>query len=207
MNTTASLKPVIGELENLFSKLNDRYFGGKLEKPVITVSPDTTRGAYGWCTSWKAWQDGTEKGGYYEINLCAEHLNRPFEETCGTLLHEMVHLFNLFEGIQDTSRGGTYHNKHFKAAAEAHGLSVEKSAKYGFSTTKLTPESLEFVKSLGGDGFSLVRPKIPTLKGSSKSGSNSRKYVCPCCGAIIRATKEVRVICADCDVEFEEEIK
>ena len=87
-----SLKPVIEELESLFSKFNTRFFAGELEKPVITVSPDHTRGAYGWCTGWKAWQDGAKEGGYYEINLCAEYLNRPFEETCSTLIHEMVHL-------------------------------------------------------------------------------------------------------------------
>lgn len=45
-----SLKPVIDELETLFSKFNKAFFEGKLEKPVITVSPDHTRGAYGWCT-------------------------------------------------------------------------------------------------------------------------------------------------------------
>ena len=55
-----SLKPVIDELETLFSKFNKAFFEGKLEKPVITVSPDHTRGAYGWCTAWKAWQDGTK---------------------------------------------------------------------------------------------------------------------------------------------------
>ena len=42
-----SLKPVIDELETLFSKFNQAFFEGKLEKPVITVSPDHTRGAYG----------------------------------------------------------------------------------------------------------------------------------------------------------------
>ena len=59
-----SLKPVIDELETLFSKFNKAFFEGKLEKPVITVSPDHTRGAYGWCTAWKAWQDGNKEGGY-----------------------------------------------------------------------------------------------------------------------------------------------
>ncbi len=39
-----SLKPVIEELESLFSKFNSRFFADKLEKPVITVSPDHTRG-------------------------------------------------------------------------------------------------------------------------------------------------------------------
>lgn len=108
-----SLGTVISCLEELFQKFNDKFYAGKLEQPIITVSPDTTGGAYGWCTAWKAWKDDVESSadeGYYEINLCAEHLNRPFEQICGTLLHEMVHLYNLYEGVQDTSRGGTYHN-------------------------------------------------------------------------------------------------
>jgi len=201
-----SLKPVIEELESLFSKFNKAFFEGKLEKPVITVSPDHTRGAYGWCTGWKAWQDGAKEGGYYEINLCAEYLNRPFEETCSTMIHEMVHLQNLQDGVQDTSRSGSYHNKKFKEAAEAHGLTVEKGDKYGWHKTSLAPETLTFVQSLGKQGFSLVRPKVNGLKGAKSSGSSSRKYVCPCCGLIIRATKEVRVICAECEVEFQEEI-
>ena len=200
----ASLKPVIAELEGLFSKFNKAFFEGKLEQPVITVSPDHTRGAYGWCTSWKAWQDGSKEGGFYEINLCAEYLNRPFEETCGTLIHEMVHLWNLQNGVQDTSRGGSYHNRKFKEAAEQHGLTVEKGEKYGWYKTTLAPATLTFVQSLGKNGFSLVRPRVNTLKGSKKS-SSSRKYVCPCCGAIIRATKEVNVICGDCEVPFEEQ--
>lgn len=203
--TSASLKPVISELESLFSTFNKALFEGKLEQPVITVSPDNTRGAYGWCTGWKAWQDGTKEGGFYEINLCAEYLNRPFEETCCTLIHEMVHLWNLQEGVQDTSRSGTYHNKAFKAAAEAHGLIVEKTAKYGFSTTTLAPAALTFIQSMEKTGFSLVRPKVGGLKGAGSKKQSSRKYVCPGCGAIIRATKEVHVICGDCELTFEEQ--
>lgn len=165
-----SLKPVIDELETLFSKFNKAFFEGKLEKPVITVSPDHTRGAYGWCTGWKAWQDGTNEGGYYEINLCAEYLNRPFEETCGTLLHEMVHLQNLQDNVQDTSRSGSYHNRKFKETAEAHGLTVEKGEKYGWHKTTLNPQAEAFVKSLGKSGFCLVRPRTNPLKGSRKGG-------------------------------------
>lgn len=120
----ASLKPVIEKLENLFSKFNERFYNGELQTPVITVSPDTTKGAYGWCTAWKAWSNKEPKtvkdvskltkedveaakkdDGFYEINICAEHLARPFEQIAETLLHEMVHLYNLQIGVQDTSRG------------------------------------------------------------------------------------------------------
>lgn len=143
-----SLKPVIEKLESLFSKFNEKFYNNELQTPVITVSPDTTKGAYGWCTAWKVWTVGEQKkiadlstltkedleamkkdDGFYEINICAEHLARPFEQVAETLLHEMVHLYNLQIGVQDTSRGGTYHNKKYKEAAEKHGLTVEKGCK------------------------------------------------------------------------------
>lgn len=202
MSTT--LQAVIAKLENLFSTFNKQFFADELETPVITVSPDTTKGAYGWCTSWKAWKAGEEGAGYYEINMCAEHLARPFLETCGTLIHEMVHLLNLQLGIQDTSRSGLYHNKKFKEAAEQHGLVVTKDAKYGYCRTKLTDEAAAFIIAMGEKGFELYRVKIPKIRAASSS--SSRKYVCPVCGTIIRAAKEVHVTCTDCEVEFEEEM-
>lgn len=200
----SSLQVIIGKFEKLFSKFNEQFYEGQLQTPVITVSPDTTKGAYGWCTSWKAWKEGDDSEGYYEINMCAEHLNRPFEEICGTLLHEMVHLWNLQIGVQDTSRGGTYHNKKFKEAAEKHGLIIEQHPKYGWTITKLNEEAAAFIKDMDEEGFKLYRSKTEHMK-KSGGGSSSRKYVCPMCGCIIRATKEVHVLCVDCDAEFEEE--
>ena len=220
----ASLKPVIDKLENLFSKFNEKFYNGELQAPVITVSPDTTKGAYGWCTAWKAWSVGEQKkvadlatltkealeamkkdDGFYEINICAEHLARPFEQVEETLLHEMVHLYNLQIGVQDTSRGGTYHNKKYKEAAEQHGLTVEKDAKYGWTKTSLNDEAKAFVAGMQDKKFELHRKSLPKIPGAAKTKQSSRKYVCPVCGCIIRATKEVHVICGDCNVEFEEE--
>lgn len=188
-------------MESLFYRFNLKYYAGELKMPVITVSPDTTSGAYGWCTTWKSKDDESKDGGFYEINMCAEHLTRPFEEVCATLLHEMVHLDNIGKGIKDTSRGGTYHNKRFKETAEQHGLIIEHDSKYGWTITKLNDDAKAFVATLDGSAFQLFREKAPRL---SKAGSSSsRKYVCPCCGLIVRATKEVRVICGDCGVELE----
>lgn len=206
-----SLQPVIEKLEKLFSILNDRFYSGELQKPVITVSPDTTKGAYGWCTSWKAWkkadaenEEGKEDEGYYEINICAEYLSRAFEQVAETLLHEMAHLWNLQQGIQDTFRSGTYHNKKFKETAEQHGLICEASGKYGYSQTKLNEDAATFINQYQEKKFELFRKPVPKIKGSSKS-SSSRKYVCPGCGCIIRATKEVHVMCLECNLEFEED--
>ena len=219
-----SLKPIIEKLESLFSKFNEKFFNNELQTPVITVSPDTTKGAYGWCTNWKAWSTEAPKpikdlstltkeqlnsmkkdDGFYEINLCAEYLSRPFEQVAETLLHEMVHLYNLQEDVRDTSRGGTYHNQKYKDAAEAHGLTVEKDKKYGWNKTKLNDDAKAYVDSLQDKKFQLYRKIIPVVSGTKKSKQSSRKYVCPGCGCIIRATKEVHVICGDCEMVFEEE--
>lgn len=201
-----SIKSAIDKLESLFSKFNEHFYEGKIEKPVITISPDSTSGSYGWCTCWKAWAKAdSEEDGYYEINMCAEHMNRPFKEICATLLHEMVHLWNLQNDIQDTSRRGTYHNKKFKTVAEEHGLIIEKDDKYGWTKTSLNEETEIYVAGLDDNGFGLYRKQALNI-GTSKSKQSTRKYVCPNCGCIIRATKEVRVMCVDCDVEFEEEI-
>ena len=184
-----SLKPIIDKLENLFSKFNEKFYGGELQKPIITVSPDTTKVAYGWCTSWKAWSNKEPKSisemkqeeveamkneGFYEINLCAEHLARPFEHVAETLLHEMVHLYNLQVGVQDTSRSGTYHNKKYKEAAEQHGLTVEKDAKYGWTRTKLNPEAKAFVDSLQDKKISAFQEA-----GTETSGSVQNQTINP----------------------------
>ena len=197
-----SLQTTIQELEDMFEIFNSVYFESKLSKPIITVSPDVRKGSYGWCTSWKAWKKSSGAEGYYEINICAEHLARPFKELAGTMLHEMIHLYNLERGVKDCSRGGTYHNAKFKAAAEAHGLTVEADPKYGWCVTKLNAQSEEivedFMDDLGKTTFDLFREAIK--KEPKKGGkSSSRKYVCPCCGLIIRATKEVKVKCYECD--------
>ena len=214
-----SLKPVIEKLEKLFSMFNQRFYNGELQTPVITISPDTTKGAYGWCTAWRAWTDKEPKSfvdmtpeeletlktdGYYEINFCAEHIARNFEEIAETMLHEMVHLYNLQIGVQDTSRNGFYHNKKYADAATVHGLEVEKTKKYGYSKTTLNEEAKNYVSGLSDKKFELYRRSAPKVSGGSKAKSSSRKYVCPNCGCIIRATKEVHIICGECEVEFVE---
>jgi hypothetical protein len=200
-----SLKTIVAKLEDLFEKFNAHFYESKLETPIITVSPDDTKGALGWFTSWRSWHRlGSEDEGYYEINICAESLARPFPDICETLLHEMVHLHCKTSEIKDTSRGGSYHNKKYKEEAELHGLIVEQSQSSGWNMTKLNPEADALIRSLDQHTFDLYRKKLVKLK-TSGSKSSSRKYVCPDCGMSIRATKEVRVMCADCDTIMEVE--
>ena len=101
--------------EEAFDLLNARFFENALSKSVITIYP--TPGAYGHFTPWKSWE-GAGGAGYCEINLGAATVNRPVIESIATLVHEMTHQWCYERGVKDTSRGGTYHNKRFKAEAE-----------------------------------------------------------------------------------------
>jgi hypothetical protein len=195
-----SLQSVIAKLENLFSEFNSKYFENSLEKPIIAVNHDHTASAFGWFTTWKAWsKEGTD--GFYEINVCAEHLNRPIYDICATLIHEMVHIYNQLNEIKDTSRAGTYHNKKFKVSAEEHGLIIENTEKYGWTKTSLQESTKEFIDTLELEAIGLHRSGATKADKVAKK-SSSKKYICHTCGLIIRATREVRVTCTDCDIEM-----
>lgn len=197
------LSPRVRALEDAFDILNTEYFEGALSKSIITISP--TPGAYGHFTPWKSWGDGNELA--HEINLGAETLDRDLHELLATLQHEMVHQYCHENDIQDTSRGNTYHNKKFRDECEKRGLSVEQEPRIGWGRTRATAEFRAFAESgrfdecagrlhrLGG-----TRQKDPS---SGKKSSSTRKYKCPSCGISVRATKEVRIGCLDCDEEME----
>lgn len=138
---TVKTSRVAAQLEKMFRLLNEHFYNGQL--PEVVISLKKTVGAYGHFTCGKVWQAGNERR--YEINISSATLNRPIEQTCSTLLHEMAHLacavgYGNTEKdengnplpIKDTSgSGNTYHNKHFKAMAEAHGLEIENTLNMG----------------------------------------------------------------------------
>lgn len=203
-------------LERMFKDINTDFFDGQLETPVITVTPSPK--CYGYYVPANIWR---AKGiGKREINISSGTLNRPIEDIFETLLHEMVHMFNdTVLNIQDTSRNGHYHNKYFKRTAETHGLNCSPTKLYGYASTELTEDSLEYVilhdeyreiemnradvHAAVGTGNSNrsngLTPDTPT-----KTKSHSIRYVCPQCNTIIRANKKVSVICADCAKLFEQ---
>ena len=41
----------------------------------------------------------------------------------------------------------------------------------------------------------------------TKPKSSTRKYICPCCGNSFRATKDINVMCLDCNEQFVKEEK
>lgn len=206
-----------GNLEKIFSKLNASFFNGELPTPVITIQ--STPKAYGHYTKYNAWNvKGEDRR---EINIGAGTLDRPIEYTVATMLHEMCHMYNdLILKEQDTSRSGTYHNKVFKAAAESHGLICNHTEKYGWSNTsaEISDTLIDWILSNDvaeimlnrNEGYGIrITGGAHTANGGAvevpgKPKNNSRRYHCPSCGMIVRATRAVNVGCWDCMIQMVE---
>ena len=196
---TMTITNDVKKLESLYEAFNKEFYNNELEAVTITYKEDIK--AYGYITTNKVWSKvDEEEGKQYEINISSNSINLGFEKVCGTLLHEMAHLYNLEHGIKDTSLNG-YHNTRFKATAENHGLSISKHDKYGWTITELAPESKEIVEKYHVD-FETKR-HVKQERGVTKKVV-SYKHVCPICGAIARTTKDsIHLVCGDCEVPME----
>ena len=210
MKELTSYNRVAGYLNKIFDLLNVTFFEGALSRPTITIQ--STPRAYGhFSLREDTWV--SKIGGTHEINIGAGTLARPIEEVVATMLHEMVHYHNHVCGVQDCSRGNTYHNRKFKAEAEARGLVVEHDDRYGWNRTSPSEALIDFVIDNGLTDILLNRNEesgfqitgTGTHNGfpiSLPKKSSTRKYICPCCGTSIRATREVNIACLDCDEQM-----
>lgn len=195
-------------LEKAFDILNRVYFESALPKVMITIQSRPK--AYGYITTHEVWRDNAAS--YYEINISAEHLNRPIENVLATLQHEMVHLYCMVNDIADTSKSGRYHNKLFKSEAEKRGLLIEYAPYIGYSKTQPSTEFIAVLKDNGLMEFGIDHHRDDSLPPSPSTGgqtgkrkSSTRKYICPSCGMSVRATREVNILCGDCMCTMEVE--
>ncbi len=209
MKETVKTSRTAGYLEKIFRALNADWFGGELEEPIITIQ--STPRAYGHVSVAKTWK--RKDDWRHELNIGAETLDRPIEHVVATMVHEMVHLYNIAHGVQDCSRGGAYHNRKFRDEAERRGLVIGHHEKYGWTVTEPGDKLLEYILEQGWTEIAINRGRegwIPPRSGGAKAGegggeaggtakkSSTRKLVCPCCGQSVRATRAVNILCGDC---------
>lgn len=149
--------------------LNNRYFEGSIEEPIITIQ--STPRAYGHVTVAKAWAraDGQNR---HELNVGAGTLDRPIEDVVATVLHEMVHLYHLQNGIKDCSRGGTYHNKTFRDAAQARDLEIRYDKRIGWSITAPTDALIDFIIEQDWGDIRMCRTEGFTARGIGTGGTS-----------------------------------
>lgn len=210
MKELTSYNRVTQYLNKVFKLINSEYFDNELEMPTITIQ--STVGAYGHVTTSKVWKTESGKASY-ELNIGADYLDRPIENIVATLIHEGCHLYAMQNGIKDTSNRGVYHNKRFKALAEDRGLIIEKHSRYGWTITTPSEATINFCIDNDLQEVLITRHTGITFTGvgTGKNGNgtpvkptapkkgNSIKWICPCCGAIVRSTKILNIVCGDCN--------
>lgn len=213
MKKLTSYNRVMQYLNKVFKLINSEYFDNELEMPTITIQ--STVGAYGHVTTSKVWKTESGKASY-ELNIGADYLDRPIENIVATLIHEGCHLYAMQNGIKDTSNRGVYHNKRFKALAEDRGLIIEKHSRYGWTITTPSEATINFCIDNDLQEVLITRHTGITFTGvgTGKNGNgtpvkptapkkgNSIKWICPCCGAIVRSTKILNIVCGDCNEKF-----
>ena len=191
--------------EEAYKIINKVYFNDELPMAMITLQSSPHCFAY--ITTKKMWTDDENK--YYEINISTEYLWRETGALLASLTHEMVHLYNIQMGVADTSRFGVYHNKKFKDEAEKRGLLISYVDKtIGYSGTAPSDEFLDKMMEYGLLGAEINHFRMspqhtdPSSTSKPKKKSSTRKYVCsnPSCTVTVRATRDVNIICADCNM-------
>lgn len=189
---------------DIYSKLNDRFFGGVLPGIQILLTPNIREIMHFEKNAKFVFNRTSESVGH--LNVSASALSLSPNDFCAALLHEMCHQYCFINGIKDTSRGDTYHNKAFRDIALTHGLLVIRNDTYGYAETAANTElmlwclqnmtkrpiDIIYYKS------SLIDSVISKPAKKIQTNSHSIKYQCPVCGWSVRATKRKRVACMDC---------
>lgn len=208
MKQTTKMSRAVSQLEHMYNALNTDFWHDELPPVIVTVQ--SKPGTFGHSSRAKVWQ--RKEDSLFEINVAAEVLSYPIEETIDTLLHEMVHIYCRVNEIKEVSNGTAYHNKKFKETAEMHGLTcIYTGSRYGWNT-KPGDDLIEYALEKGWSEIQISRSTVQAIRigssGTSQTGaaqtsgakapSSTRKLVCPKCSQTVRATRKVNILCGDC---------
>jgi hypothetical protein len=152
------------------------------------------------------WQvNGTDR---HEVLVGGEGLHRGPLEVLGTLLHEAAHGLAQARQVQDTSRGGRYHNRRYAALAGELGLEVASVQPVGWSATAVPAAT---AAAYAGQLEELAAALVLWRRQEHRIGSGSRSRnllaaICGC-GRRIRVAKatiaEAPIVCGLCEEPFE----
>ena len=203
------MKDIIDQLQKAYDLLNKLKFDGQFPRATITIQSNQDsrkKDVLGYCTTQKVWINKENRDlDTYELSLISEHLDRDYFDIMETLLHEMVHVFNLYSGVVDCSVRGK-HNERYKVIAESIGLIVEEAPRIGFAVTSLSDELKTIVDELDIDRsvFNMYR-YVPPKEKKTRVTKPIYKYSCPNCGEQIKSNSTGLLIeCKNCEAEYDE---
>jgi hypothetical protein len=151
--------------------------------------------------------NGTDR---HEVLVGGEGLQRGSSEVLATLLHEAAHGLAQARKLQDTSRGGRYHNRRYATLARELGLEVASVKPIGWSATTV-PEhtTAAYAAQLEELQAALVLWRRQEHRiGPGPRARNLLAAACGC-GRRIRAARatlaDAPILCGACAQPFEPE--
>lgn len=191
-------------IRELYDKLNVRFFNNELPGIQIFLTPNIKEVVHFEKNAKFVFNRTSEEVGH--LNVSATVLGLSPQDMCAAFLHEMCHQYCYLNGIKDTSRQGTYHNKKFRDVAYDHGLLAvkDKANHYGWSETFVSPDLVQWCRINVPERpidmlyYRTYAPALVPQRATAKllnPNSHSKKYQCPVCGDSWRATKYVYSMC------------
>ncbi len=197
---TERLSTIASALENAHEIIREKT-GAPRATILVTRKTGRTMGHFTHAKIWKAGEDN-----FHEIMISANYFERGARAVLGTLLHEVAHSLDLQAGIQGVTGDG-YHNKKFKATAEALGLTITQANGIGWSVTEVSDECAE----RWADALALIENALVLMadaeQGNKTKGRNKNLKSARCgCGGVIRLSASVlekcAPICQNCGQRF-----
>ncbi len=115
----------VGQLKDWFAGFNSTYFDGKLAEPAIAVGRSRTRLG---SLSWKYKRRFFSKVPCGYVIRISNYYDMDERQFKSVLLHEMIHLYIVSNGMKDTSPHGVLFRKKMQSI-NADGWNISVSAK------------------------------------------------------------------------------
>ena len=212
-------------LDLAYDHFNARLFAGRLPPALITVTR-AVKNAHGyfWGKRFAARANGAER--LDEIGLNPDTMDRPVADVLSTLVHEMVHLWQLHHGKPSRN---SYHNAEFAREMERVGLMPSATGAPG---GKRTGQQMSHYVLPGGP-FALAAAEllatgyalhwhsgdVPVAVDDDEEGQDEQegqddsdeqegkeksrskvKYTCPACRLNVWGKPGLLLLCGNCTV-------
>jgi hypothetical protein len=196
---TTPTAQIYGALERAYRFFNEELFGNDLP-PVLFTLQHKGKGTLGYYAS-KRFEGRKSKRSTDEIALNPMHFKRPLIEILGTIVHQLVHLWQQHHDVP--SRGG-YHNRRWASKMMEVGLHPSETGRPGGKTTG---QRMSHYLILGGPfdraSFDVVWAEAMAQKiTSSKTASHEKpgrvRWSCPNCKLKAWAKPTALLVCGEC---------
>ena len=202
-------KEIYTTLLQAYDFFNNRLFGGELSPILITLQ--RKRGARGYFSPDCFMTRDDESADIHEIALNPEtFVDRTDKEILSTLVHEMVHQWQQENGMKPPKRAS--HNAEWADKMVEVGLmptatGAEGGPRTGVKITHFIMPGEAFDKladELLESGCLLpLQAKVRLKAAAAEKDKSKTPYQCSMCGTKIWAKPGVKVICGNCEIEFE----